>query len=82
MRGVCVFQLQMRDIFISEAVRGIFPGVLSGLYAPEEVGEFTPVQAITEPEPLQIEAPKEPEPLPESEPEAEGAGQAFPGEPV
>jgi len=49
---------------ISEAVRGIFPGVLSGLYAPEEVGEFTPVQAVTEPEPLQIEAPKE-EPLPE-----------------
>ena len=42
---------------ISEAVRGIFPGVLSGLYAPEEVGEFTPVQAVTEPEPLQIEAP-------------------------
>jgi hypothetical protein len=50
---------------ISEAVRGIYPGVLSGLYAPEEVGEFTPVQAVTEPEPLQIEAPKEPEPLPE-----------------
>ena len=50
---------------ISEAVRGIFPGVLSGFYAPEEVGEFTPVQAVTEPEPLQIEAPKEPEPLPE-----------------
>jgi hypothetical protein len=49
---------------ISEAVRGIFPGVLSGLYAPEEVGEFTPVQAVTEPEPLQIEAPKE-EPIPE-----------------
>ena len=48
---------------ISEAVRGIFPGVLSGLYAPEEVGEFTPVQSVTEPEPLQIEAPKE-EPLP------------------
>jgi hypothetical protein len=50
---------------ISEAVRGIFPGVLSGLYAPEEVSEFTPVQAVTEPEVLQIEAPKEPEPLPE-----------------
>ncbi len=49
---------------ISEAVRGIFPGVLSGLYAPEEVQEFTPVQAVTEPEVLQIEAPKE-EPLPE-----------------
>ena len=49
---------------ISEAVRGIFPGVLSGLYAPEEVSEFTPVQAVTEPEVLQIEAPKE-EPLPE-----------------
>lgn len=44
---------------ISEAVRGIFPGVLSGLYAPEEVQEFTPVQAVTEPEPLQIEEPKE-----------------------
>jgi hypothetical protein len=49
---------------ISEAVRGIFPGVLSGLYAPEEVGEFTPVQVVTESEPLQIEAPKE-EPIPE-----------------
>lgn len=44
---------------ISEAVRGIFPGVLSGLYAPEEVQEFAPVQVITEPEPLQIESPKE-----------------------
>jgi hypothetical protein len=48
---------------ISEAVRGIFPGVLSGLYAPEEVSEFAPVQVQseplqiqTEPEPLQIEA--------------------------
>jgi hypothetical protein len=40
---------------ISEAVRGIFPGVLSGLYAPEEVQEFAPVQVITEPEPIQIE---------------------------
>ena len=41
---------------ISEAVRGIFPGVLSGLYAPEEVQEFAPVQAQTEPEAVQIEA--------------------------
>jgi hypothetical protein len=41
---------------ISEAVRGIFPGVLSGLYAPEEVSEFAPVQVQSEPEPLQIEA--------------------------
>jgi hypothetical protein len=48
---------------ISEAVRGIFPGVLSGLYAPEEVGEFTPVQSVTEPEPLQIQA--EAQPVPE-----------------
>jgi len=48
---------------ISEAVRGIFPGVLSGLYAPEEVGEFTPVQSVTEPEPLQIQA--EAQPMPE-----------------
>ena len=39
---------------ISEAVRGIFPGVLSGLYAPEEVQEFGPVQ--TDPEPIAIEA--------------------------
>jgi hypothetical protein len=54
---------------ISEAVRGIFPGVLSGLYAPEEVQEFTPVQVVTEPELLQIETakeePKQLEPLPE-----------------
>ena len=54
---------------ISEAVRGIFPGVLSGLYAPEEVSDI-PVQVVAEtaPEPIQvpiqIEAPKE-EPLPE-----------------
>ena len=39
---------------ISEAVRGIFPGVLSGLYAPEEVQEFGPTQA--EPEAIAIEA--------------------------
>ena len=55
---------------ISEAVRGIFPGVLSGLYAPEEVSDI-PVQVVSEtlPEPIQLEAPKEepkePEPLPE-----------------
>jgi hypothetical protein len=55
---------------ISEAVRGIFPGVLSGLYAPEEVSDI-PVQVVAEtlPEPIQLEAPKEepkkPEPLPE-----------------
>ena len=54
---------------ISEAVRGIFPGVLSGLYAPEEVSDM-PVQVVAEtaPEPIQVpiqlEAPKE-EPLPE-----------------
>lgn len=45
---------------ISEAVRGIFPGVLSGLYAPEEVQEFAPVQSHTEPEPIQVES----EPVP------------------
>lgn len=55
---------------ISEAVRGIFPGVLSGLYAPEEVSDI-PVQVVAEtaPEPMQLPAPKEepkqPEPLPE-----------------
>jgi hypothetical protein len=45
---------------ISEAVRGIFPGVLSGLYAPEEVQEFAPVQIHTEPEPIHVET----EPVP------------------
>jgi hypothetical protein len=45
---------------ISEAVRGIFPGVLSGLYAPEEVQEFAPVQVHTEPEPIHVET----EPVP------------------
>jgi hypothetical protein len=45
---------------ISEAVRGIYPGVLSGLYAPEEVQEFAPVQSHTEPEPIQVES----EPIP------------------
>lgn len=49
---------------ISEAVRGIFPGVLSGLYAPEEVSEFGPIQAQTEPAPLQIEAESQPLPAP------------------
>ncbi len=55
---------------ISEAVRGIFPGVLSGLYAPEEVSDM-PVQVVAETTsepiqvPIQIEAPKEVEPLPE-----------------
>jgi hypothetical protein len=54
---------------ISEAVRGIFPGVLSGLYAPEEVSDM-PVQVVAEtaPEPIQVpiqlETPKE-ESLPE-----------------
>jgi hypothetical protein len=45
---------------ISEAVRGIFPGVLSGLYAPEEVSDI-PVQVVAEtlPEPIQLEATKE-----------------------
>ena len=49
---------------ISEAVRGIFPGVLSGLYAPEEVSDI-PVQVVAEtaPEPIQLEAPKEAAPL-------------------
>lgn len=36
---------------ISEAVRGIFPAVLSGLYAPEEVQEFAPIQPDPEPNP-------------------------------
>jgi hypothetical protein len=36
---------------ISEAVRGIFPAVLSGLYAPEEVQEFAPIQLEQEPTP-------------------------------
>jgi hypothetical protein len=36
---------------ISEAVRGIFPAVLSGLYAPEEVQEFAPIQPDPEPTP-------------------------------
>ena len=49
---------------ISEAVRGIFPGVLSGLYAPEEVSDI-PVQVVAEtaPEPMQLPAPKEAAPV-------------------
>jgi hypothetical protein len=45
-------------------VRGIFPGVLSGLYAPEEVSDI-PVQVVAEtaPEPIQLEAPKEAAPV-------------------
>jgi hypothetical protein len=51
---------------ISEAVRGIYPGVLSGLYAPEEVAEFGPVQVSVkdDPEPIQIEATSQPLPEP------------------
>jgi hypothetical protein len=49
---------------ISEAVRGIFPGVLSGLYAPEEVQEFAPVQSQTEPEPVQVKAEPVESPVP------------------
>ena len=49
---------------ISEAVRGIYPGVLSGLYAPEEVAEFGPVTVQTEPKPIQIEATSQPLPEP------------------
>ena len=49
---------------ISEAVRGIYPGVLSGLYAPEEVAEFGPATVQTEPEPIQIESTSQPLPEP------------------
>lgn len=54
----------LRARCISEAVRSIFPAVLSGLYAPEEVQEFAPVTVQTEPEPLAIEATSQP--LPEA----------------
>lgn len=54
----------LRARCISEAVRSIFPAVLSGCYAPEEVAEFAPVQVQTEPEPLAIEATAQP--LPEA----------------
>ena len=45
----------LRARCISEAVRSIFPAVLSGCYASEEVTEFAPVQVQTESEPLAIE---------------------------
>ena len=54
----------LRARCISEAVRSIFPAVLSGCYAPEEVTEFAPVQVQAEPEPLAIEATSQP--LPEA----------------
>ena len=54
----------LRARCISEAVRSIFPAVLSGCYAPEEVAEFAPVQMQTESEPLAIEATSQP--LPEA----------------
>jgi hypothetical protein len=41
---------------ISEAVCGIFPAVLSGLYAPEEVSDITTVYTEPAPAPLQISA--------------------------
>lgn len=55
----------LRARCISEAVRSIFPAVLSGCYAPEEVAEFAPVQIQTEPEPLAIESTAQalPEPI-------------------
>jgi hypothetical protein len=43
-------------------VRSIYPAVLSGCYAPEEVAEFTPMQVQTEPEPIAIEATAQPIP--------------------
>ena len=46
----------LRARCISEAVRSIFPAVLSGCYAPEEVAEFGPVTVQAEPEPIQIQA--------------------------
>lgn len=52
----------LRARCISEAVRSIFPAVLSGCYAPEEVAEFAPMQIQTEPEPLAIEATAQPLP--------------------
>jgi hypothetical protein len=52
----------LRARCISEAVRSIYPAVLSGCYAPEEVAEFAPLQVQTEPEPIAIEAIAQPIP--------------------
>ena len=37
----------LRARVISEGVRAVFPAVLNGMYAPEEVAEFAPVSRVT-----------------------------------
>jgi len=44
---------------ISEAVRGVFPAVLSGCYAPEEVSEFVPAEVVEERKQEALPAPQE-----------------------
>jgi hypothetical protein len=54
----------LRARCISDGIRGVYPGVLQGMYTPEEVGEFKPeprvaVAALPEPEvEVVAEAPK------------------------
>jgi hypothetical protein len=48
---------------ISEGIRAVYPGVLSGLYAPEEVREFTGPAETTGPDRPEPEPAAEPEPL-------------------
>lgn len=42
---------------ISEAIRTVLPGVVAGIYAPEEVEDFAPDRPLRQPAPKSIEAP-------------------------
>ena len=50
----------LRSRCISEGIRSVFPGSVTGFYSPEEVSDFdnAPIKDITPPKPV-IEAPKE-----------------------
>lgn len=71
----------LRARVISEGVRTAFPGALGGMYAPEEVMDFTPapppvvVERAAAEEPGQVEAPQQPQSLKHSfvtDPEPDG----------
>lgn len=46
----------LRARCISEGVRTVYPGVIVGMYTPEEVATFEPITSKIEPEPIQIQA--------------------------
>lgn len=61
----------LRARVISEGVRAVYPGVLQGMYTPEEVGEFRN-QPMREAEPVLLEV-ETPEPAPVKKPRRKAA---------